>query len=66
MHQRGAGHAANAHPAALCTGTNADTCTPQVTGSDATAGRLSSSSSSRYGLNNLNGFLGGSGTVGST
>lgn len=62
-HQRGAGHAVSAHPAALCTGTNADTCTPLDTGKHATAG-LFSSSSSRYGLNNLNGLRGGSGVEG--
>lgn len=58
-HQRGAAHAASAQPAALCTGTNADTCTPLDTGSDATAG-LFSSSSRRYGLNSLKGLRGGS------
>lgn len=66
-HQRDTEHAESAHPAALCTGTKADTCTPFVTGSDATAGLFSSSSSpSRYGRNNLKGLRGGSGMVGGT
>lgn len=66
-HQRGAEHAVNAHPVALCTGTNADTCTPLDTGNDATGGLSSSSSSPRrYGRNNLKGLRGGSGTGGHT
>lgn len=65
-HHRDAEHAASAHPAALCTGTNADTCTPLVTGRDATAGRFSSSSSRRYGRNSLKGLRGGPGIVGGT
>lgn len=67
VHQRGTEQAVSAQPAALCTGTNADTCTPLETGSEASAGRFSlSSSSKRYGRNNLNGLRGGgrSGTVG--
>lgn len=56
-HQRGA-HAASEQPAALCTGTNADTCTPLSTGSEASDGRFSEGSSSRYGLNSLKGLRG--------
>lgn len=40
-HQCGAEYAVNEQPAALCTGTNADTCTPTETGSEAIAGRFS-------------------------
>lgn len=64
-HQCGAEQAVKAQPAALCTGTNADTCTPIDTGSDAIAGRLSFSSSRRYGRNSLNGLRGSGATGGS-
>lgn len=57
-HQCGAEYAVNAQPAALWTGTNADTCTPLETGSDAIEGLFSTSSSRRYGRKSLKGLRG--------